>query len=393
MSKKIPLIIKLITILFLLFIFYIIFAGCGKQGSKFSRTAQDDFNPPVFSNLIFPDDEDILSEGKLKITGTLVDDTGFDPEEPVSLEVDVHLADSQIKTFKMVLKDGSPQDYSYFDFNTGDFRFNFDDVQRFKPGRFDLRLTGMDSSGNGVVETAGVTSTENQNVDPTDLYEARANYGEQMLNFFDNIEMSLNEYGDYYSYDIRLLEIIKQFLLNTYISSPERISSWTVPMNEFVQDVETLPVPDTLHPNYFDYLEIKPFVVLAAQELQSWLEITQDKAAYPWYPRNSHSYQIPELRAKPISQYGNLISASYDPLNHTCDIQISCVPPPFPEELWNVADFTINSDPGSQLSITGYIGYEGNRITISPEHYDPPIRLFNLFYETAVDYQMVVKIF
>ncbi len=375
--------------IFILIIILLMELGCG------DRNTQNHDSPPAFEDIIFPEDGDFIAEGRLIISGTLVDDTGFHPEEPISLEVGVSLGNEQTRTFIMVLNGETSSDYSFFKTNTGEFVFNFDDVQRMKPGIFKLTLQGMDSAGNVVTQVSSVTVGEFGDVNLEPLIDARNQYGKQILNMLGSIQKNLGFYGEYYSYDLEIIDYLKTYVNETYITRPVRISEWVTPMDNLVASVTDCPIPDLSHPDYQDYLEIKPFVIIAVNEFQSLLEDRQIKAAYPWYPDYSYPYDIPDLRPKPVDHYNSfsiVIENDNDNENFSTCIVINSSPPYDTDEIWNVADFTIVSDPESPLEITGFIGSELNRITIEPEHYDPPLRLFNLFYETGVDFPIVLKI-
>jgi len=57
----------------------------------------------------------------------------------------------------------------------------------------------------------------------------------------------------------------------------------------------------------------------------------------------------------------------------------------------SIADFTITASTADPLEISGYIGYGDNAVEIEPEHYDPPLALFGLFYSTGTAQDCLIQ--
>lgn len=344
--------------------------------------------PPVFVNLVFPEEDAFIPEGELLITGQLIDDeSGYDPDMPLYLIIDVLGAQGQVWSHTFNVADCESPDPSYFNFETGEFQIEFGDYRRLKPYNLHLHLYGVDGVGNVSAPVEAHVQVVEVQLEPsvslsTLIHEARMVYGEDMLSWLDAYRTCLAVYVSQYIHDIQVIDYLKQFFTDTYVNS-RSMDTWTIPMDTLVDQITALPHADTRYKATLDS---------AILFFQWYLEEEQAQVADPFYLEELPKEQFPEKSALIASWYDHdfLIDMNVDVITGivTCHISLSSL---FyincdPCDLYKFADYTIVADPNSPLFIAGVIGTEAvpeTIVPIVPEDYDPPLVLFNLFNETG----------
>jgi hypothetical protein len=374
------------------FISFLVIAGCTSKAPLIPRTAQTDNMPPYFVDLVFPEDNSFAPEGELLITGQLLDDdSGYHPETPVYLDIDVLGAQGQVWTTRFNVADCESPDPSYFDFETGLFRIEFGEYQRLKPFNLFLHLYGMDAEGNISSPIEAHVAVGEIIADPMPsseaLYQARTEYGQNMLALLDAHRRCYVVYGDLYSHDIQVIDYLKQYVIATYINSPA-MDTWSVPLDNLVDQILALPNNDPLYKAALDE------VILFFQE---YIEEDQARAADPFYMPGFSIEQILERRALVPTWYETDFQINFTN-NHgvlTCHINLNTVDWKYddPLLLTNIADYTIVANPSSQLFIAGRLGIlkYGVEQYITVEDYDPPLKLFALFQEAGVGTYILLR--
>ena len=372
-----------------------LFAGCSDGIPDIGRKMQGDSIPPVFIGLQFPEPSTLLNEGELVITGRLYDtaqepyEPGFDPEFPVWLEIETLGEDMEPfgQMYPYYLFEYKEPNPSYFDWQTGNFRIEFGDYKRLKKGNFILTLYGKDANGNiSDPVSASVYSSDIEGADPDLLYQARADYGAQLISILEAYKNCLEMYGSEYADDITIIEILQDFFENIYINSPN-ISTWQGYADELLQDLQANP-----HSVYSIQQGMEYAVGLLRDES---LPISLNAASYPFYWLQATRGEIIEKREKLASWYYDDVEITDTTISETefeCHIVIreaGSMADMHGEDYLEVANFTIHVDTNSDLEITGYIGYDEmvlkTRVQIGPSDYDPPIKFLKLFYDTCTE--------
>jgi hypothetical protein len=219
------------------------------------------------------------------------------------------------------------------------------------------------------------------------LYQARTEYGQNMLALLDAHRRCYVVYGDLYSHDIQVIDYLKQYVIATYINSPA-MDTWSVPLDNLVDQILALPNNDPLYKAALDE------VILFFQE---YIEEDQARAADPFYMPGFSIEQILERRALVPTWYETDFQINFTN-NHgvlTCHINLNTVDWKYddPLLLTNIADYTIVANPSSQLFIAGRLGIlkYGVEQYITVEDYDPPLKLFALFQEAGVGTYILLR--
>ncbi len=381
---------KLLTTSFLIIIsmsLLIFVITCGKHSEVIiSRSAQDSI-PPKIIDLAYPEMGEMLPEGAVVITGTLVDyaeegEPGFSEDWPVFLEIDSLGSSGVLRTNKFCAKRSDPDDPSFFDYDTGNFKIEFGEFRRMKPGKYDFRLICEDASGNksDPIETS-VISESIEGLELGLVYEARKIYGSHLLDLLGAYMECLQIYEDTYVEDIAFIRAFMEYILDTYCTSP-KMDTWVEPAENLVQTVNELEYSDPI---------VKMGIDVAAQELLRLTMKNIKRKAFPFYPVNISEEEIIEQYENCANHYTNdLYHIDYD-LYHidydyshqgdgfSCHIMISLYDMLLQGEMTDVADFIIIADPDEDFEITGYVGSNLRRYYIDPEHYEHPIEFFKLF--------------
>ncbi|MCK4719776.1 hypothetical protein KAU08_03910 [bacterium] len=373
-------------------------SGCQTGVIDIERKAQADTTPPVIINLDFPDPGSFLPEGSVVITGTLVDPaeegSGFSRDRPICLDIEVWggLLESTtillepVRTQRFIINDTYPEyhDPSFFDHDTGEFRIELGDHLRLKPGVLVFHLYGEDASGNvyGPI-TANVISGDIPGADLAQLYAGRQQYGDKLLALLGAFNRCLAIYGSDYEEDIAVLGEFYNFIQNTYVDSPG-METWSDDMDTLVSNIHQMDYPDPL---------VQLGMDIGVDTYKEWYEdIGIYINSYPYYPYDITQPEIVDLRQKIVDRYTNdVFIIDFEPLpppaeGLSCHIVMeACDLPQHENMMMDIADFTITSDPTQDLLITGYIGWEGNRVYLEPDDYDPPIKVLVVFVDTAVE--------
>jgi len=363
----------------------IVVAGCAGQHLPLEIRNPQDSTPPVFTDLQFPQDNDVLYEGELVITGTLVDyadqgEPGFSEDCPVKLFVEVVGSTGALATYWSCAKQYTEDDPDFFDYETGEFRIEFGDYQRLKPGTYNLILIGEDASQNqSDPVTASVTCTRLTGLDPDLIYDARTEYGTSIYDVLAAYRDCLAVYGQQYSADIAIINELLQYIRDTYINSPE-MDTWLAEAEELAQAIEALPYSNPV---------IKAAIDTAVWDFVDKVEEHITRKAYPWYPRGKTANEILALHAYVAAHYTDdeLIIEYPTPQpasGITVHITIDTYDFLSDGQMTPIADFTIVADAEEDLEITGFIGSSLRRYYIDPEDYDPPIELLAFFEYAAI---------
>jgi hypothetical protein len=370
-----------------------VISGCSSKIPIAPRSAQTDNIPPYFVDLEFPEDNSFAPEGTLLITGQLLDDdSGYHPGTPVYLDIDVLGAQGQVWTKRFNVADYESPYPSYFDFETGEFRIEFGDYQRLKPFRLFLHLYGEDAERNVSNPIEAHVTVGEIIADPMPsseaLYQARTEYGQNMLALLEAHRRCYAIYGNQYSHDIQVINYLKQFVTATYVNSPA-MDTWTVPLDTLVSQILALP---HLNPVYKASLDE---VILFFQD---YIEGEQARLADPFYIPGYSAEQILARRALVPPWYETDFQINFTTTYQgilTYDINLNVIGWKYddPLEMINIADYTIVANPLSPLVIEGRFGaVEFERIQyITPEDYNPPLILFALFQDTGVGTTVLLR--
>lgn len=357
--------------------------GCNNNGSELKRNISVDDVPPVFYDLTFPANNSTIPEGRLIISGTLVDES-YDEDEPVCLEVDVLTAFDGVKTFRLPrnsISGDSPN--HWFDPQTGEFEYNFNSVP-LRPYTFDIRLTGKDGAGNVSTLQARVNATEISGIDNGAIYSARQNYAISRSTFLSQFVDLLSYSGGEYDYDIAVMEhMIDHF---NYINMHPEIDAWADNINNLVDSIQGLPYENTT---------IKALVDSSVEGYNDYYRDIYKMASIPWYRPGTTYEQIVEQRNEELDMRSNpTISATplaSAPPNRSVQFVVYGRKDLRGSQPEILADFTVTAHPELPISITGTVGASSNQVTISPADYDPPIKFFKLFYDTGLALDILVQ--
>jgi hypothetical protein len=383
---------KFYKLLILHILVLILIVSCQSPSTVVSHQSQSDTTPPVFTNLLFPYDGTVPPPGLL-ISGTLNEETAFHPTEPIVMEIDILGPEGVISTKSFTVSGGQPSWDTYFDPSTGDFRIEFHDHNRLKDGMRDLRLIGKDAAGNITEEITHVYVEPVTGVDPEGIHNARINYGANVVQFLDNLSAILSNYPTEYDYDIRVIERLSQYCRETYIQSPQLVT-WIDKSAAMIQDIQSIPNPtDPVTKAAIDNIVLPKY----AQRLDTMYQ----RAVNPYYPRPQDN-DIIALREEIEDRLNYfMISCEVDPPTATASagqdatmhVVITCIPAwdDEPDDVEEIADFTITASTANDLSITGYIGPKQHRFDIEPDGYNPPLRLFQYFEWSGSISNMVLQ--
>jgi hypothetical protein len=362
----------------------VLICGCQSGGFMLARTAQEeDTTPPVFTNLVFPANNALIPAGQLVISGTLVDAGGFDLREPIALEVIPSFLDGP-RTFRLVRNSQEEGNRGWFDPLTGEFCFSFTDDARLKPYPMQFQLTGKDAAGNTCSVSANTIVGDMPGIATQLLPQARAYYAQTRLSAFSGLKTCLEVYGPQYSYDIAVLNDIITYL-NVCVSVP-RPDGWPAAVDALVANVQSRQYSDPVFKAGVDY------AVGAYRD--RYLDYS-NKSDRPWYGQRVTVSKIQ-------TGFDELVQSLRNPTIVTVPVT-SPVPtvtrhitingwwgfhPGAPDPL---ADILIIANPNAPLLIMGTIGPPNNQIAITPSDYDPPIKLFKLFYDQGLVFPTLVN--
>lgn len=373
-------------------------SSCQAGAINIERKAQADITPPVITDLVFPTSGSILPEGSVVITGTLLDPaeegSGFNRDHPVYLDIEVWgspfattwLAEPA-RTQRFIVNNTYPEhpDPSFFDWETGDFRIEFGNYLRLKPGRLVFHLYGEDVSGNvfGPITSNVLSGDVPGAPDVGQLYSARQDYGSKLLSLIDAFINCLVIFGEEYEDDIAVLNELHNYVQNTYVTNPV-METWSSEFDTLVANIHQMEYPD-------------PIVQLGMNEAVGFLRDTMYYGhhlvnTYPYYPIEMSIPEIVELRQETVNRYtDDIFTINFMPLTPpaqgvSCHIFLkACDLPLHEDSMMNIADFTIIANPTQNLIMTGYIGWAENRVYLTPGDYDPPIKVLRLIGETAIE--------
>lgn len=379
----------------------VVISGCRQGVVNIERNAQADITPPAITDLVFPTSGSFLPEGSVVITGTAMDPaeegSGLNQDHPVYLDMEVWgqpvssthttLLQAPARTQRFIVTSTHPEhpDPSFFDWATGHFRIEFGNYRRLKPGRLVFHLYAEDASANvfGPI-TSNVISGDVPGADLEQLYSARQVYGNKLLTLLNAFTGCLAIYGQEYEDDIAVLNQLRDFVQNTYVTNPV-METWSPDVDTLVAGIHQMEYPD-------------PVVQLGMDEAVDFLHDTIYYGytyinSYPFYnPVGMSIPEIVQLRQKTVDRYRNdVFSINFQPLTPpaqgvSCHIFLrACDFIQHENSMTDIADFTIIADPTQDLIMTGYIGWVGNRVYLAPDDYEPPIKVLKLIGETAIE--------
>ncbi len=406
MTMKIFTLLPLLTL-----ISSILLTGCFNNTSITTtpmRSLQD-VEPPHFENLVFPESGSLLEDGCLLITGTLVDaaginvstvdvdyvttsevegEAGFDEEDPVYLEIETLGTDSTIlrTIHSSAYRSWDPEGPSFFDFDTGDFAFEFSgNSRRMKPGYYNLRLIGVDASGNQSKPIESIVKVlPLEGVDPQSIYDARTEYGYRLIGVLDSYRNCLEVYGGLYEVDIQVINELIAYFESIYVNSP-RMDTWYGHACELQENINEIQYPDPI---------IRAVLQEGLEQFKEQILLMVELKAGPFYPEGSVG-DIVDYQNDIIQRYlGDIFSVENpyqgDPHSYHFYFLAYRFSPDDVDEMTEIADFVVSADPAQSLQVTGTIGFlDLIYYDISPDDYDHPIEVPGLFVGAGLNFHLM----
>lgn len=366
-------------------------SGCPNNNIIMPTRNLQDTEPPHFENLIFPVAASIMPCDYLLISGTLVDtadegEPGFDEDCPVYLEIETLGTDSAILRnthFCAKNPDENPLDPCFFDYETGDFVIEFGDYRRMKPGIYNLRLIGVDASGNqsDPIES-GVAVAPCEGIDPQIIYDARDIYGVLLIGLLESYIACLNQYGELYYMDVNIINEFIAYIDSTYIDSP-KMDTWYEQACILHDNVSAIPYPDPI---------VHAALLEGLRQFKEQIPLMVELKAGPFYPVGATAAEIVEYHnAIPGLYMGDIMSVENPYQGNPFATHYYFLAYNFfhDEQMTEIADFVVTADPEGSLLITGTIGSDASWYTIEPGDYDNPIELFGLFGGAGLNFHLV----
>jgi len=367
------------------------FFSCQNNNSIIPPRNLQDVEPPHFENLNFPASSTSLEDGCLIITGTLVDtadegEPGFDENDPVYLEIETLGVDSAVLLnihFSANRPEWEVQDPSYFNFDTGRFTIEFCDYRRMKPGVYNLRLIGVDASGNmsAPIESM-VEILPLEEIDPQSIYSARAEYGNRLIMLLESYVGCLNEYGEMYDADVQIINEFIAYIDSTYVNSP-RMDTWYGHACDLYDNVSGIQYPDQL---------VHAALIEGLRQFKEQIPLMVELKAGPFYPDGSSVEEIVGYHNDITYKYlGDILSVETPYQGNPYSYHYYFLAYDFwlDDQLTEIADFVITADPAQSLLITGKIGSDASWYDIEPGDYDNPIELIGLFGGAGLNFHLV----
>jgi hypothetical protein len=363
----------------------VLICGCQNGGFMLARTAQEeDTTPPVFTNLVFPANGSSVPAGQLVISGTLADAGGLDLREPIALEVIPSLLESP-NTFRLVRNSRDVGNPNWFDPLTGEFYFDFVG-SRLKPYPMLLQLTGKDAAGNTCSVSANITVGEVPGIDTQLLPQARQYYAQTRLSAFSGLKTCLEVYGAQYSYDIAVLNDAITYL-NVCASGPSA-DGWLDAADALAANVQSRQYSDPVFKAGVDY---------AVETYRADCHDYSNESDFPSYGygisvsdiQEGNNELVQSLRNPTINMVPMPVSIPVGTVS--CRITINGWWGFHPKPPDPLADILVVANPNAPLVITGTIGPPLRQIAITPSDYDPPIKLFKLFYDQALVFPTLIN--
>jgi hypothetical protein len=372
---------KIMRINFCLLMLALFVIGCGMSETIAPGRSLQDSLPPSFTDLDFPTESTVAPESALVITGTLVDtsdegEPGFHPTNPVYIEIDTLGSDDQVLKTTMFSANQSDPDPTYFDFETGEFAMEFGTYRWFKPGNYDLRLYGVDASNNTSSPVEGsIIVTPIEGIDTQDLYDAREDYGNDVIEFLEGYQECLEVYGTTYEEDIAVISALIDYVDTAYVESPT-IDMWPDAVDDLADEFENID-----HSDYTVNVGLDLLIDYLGPRIDEFI----DAEAKPFYPGPGYydENDLVDMFDRAIDEYTldifvvdleatlqNGVTGEFEYYSYDAILD---------EQIYPAADFIVTANPQSDLEITGTIGMYLRWSEIEENDYDPPVKLFGLF--------------